>query len=182
MINILSVDFDWIMEPSIGLYNSMIHGSNSEMDWETIKTFAPGVTFEADYNKYWMLTLYLGNIVHTDHHAIIDAMKDWGINQKHYCLYNIDHHHDCGYGNMDVENYVEELAAQPLNCGNWVIKALDQFPNLKRYTWIDNKNSDAGLRDDIISKFKELVIVSDINVLNFINIDYDTFASNNLRH
>ena len=50
-------------------------------------------------------------------------------------IYNIDHHHDCGYHLKE-----EPLLKQELSCANWVAK-IKEINLLDRYIWIKNTNS-----------------------------------------
>ena len=133
-MNVVSIDFDIIMAPSIELYKS----------FEQPKLYEDYYTnlFNADliiYNKLtnWLLD-NIPNLNKNDiyfiesHEQIIDVLpKDNNI-----CLINIDHHHDLGYGppeELDKDNL-------PLNCGNWGLYLLKN--NLiNDYTWIKNGNS-----------------------------------------
>ena len=172
-IKILSVDLDWIMEPSINMYNGLASG-NTNLD-EFLKQ-NPGISLEGDLDKYKTLSIYLKNICNKitlpdriqfriNHDEIINCIDNiWKLDKEKYDIYNIDHHHDCGYG---IEKY-SDVVDQGLTCGNWVMYC----KNLRNYTWINNKNSDCGLIDEIIEKLTQFTYVSDINLINFINFDY----------
>lgn len=179
-INILSVDFDWIMAPSIVAYNEFAHGGGSN-DWEVIQSLMPGVSFKADMDKYLQLVVYLTNICDklkdrncfltaNSHDDIVHCMtKEWKIGNKPYNIYNIDHHHDCGYGN---DFNLAELNKQELSCANWAVKLLNECPNYQSYTWIKNNNSSMSIPDDILEIMPYHVFSSDINVINYVNFDY----------
>ena len=102
-INILSVDFDWIMEPSIYAYNSLII-NDSAVEQVLIDTKSPGAIFLPDYNKYYELIQLLFSrklnskdvYIAESHNEIITAIHNWNIDNN-IIIYNIDHHHDCGY-------------------------------------------------------------------------------------
>lgn len=133
-MNIVSIDFDIIMAPSIELYKSIEY---SNLPYENYYIDL----FKADLIIYQKLTNWLlnniPNLNETDiyfiesHEQIINFLpKDNNIS-----LCNIDHHHDLGYGPP------AELDKEPLNCGNWGLYLLKN--NLIHdYTWIKNGNSE----------------------------------------
>ena len=132
-MNIITIDFDIIMKPSIEFYNNSVPRTN----WEQIFSMnSIACNFPADYKIYQKLTKYLLNIIDElkqenvifikNHETLIKFLNP---NEKYY-VYNIDHHHDCGY---NKENPKEE----ELSCANWV----HHVPNLKGYTWIKDSNS-----------------------------------------
>lgn len=153
MKNILSIDFDIIMEPSIQFYNNMTH-----ISWEERSVGNNYVELlTANYMIYQKLTQFLINLTSSvpkekihfifDHHHIINFLDP----NEVYVVTNIDHHHDRGYPQKE-ENDIEK---QPLNCGNWV----NHVPNLTRYFWIKNYNS--------IPKINENTEVQGVNIMDF---------------
>jgi len=172
MVNILSVDFDWIMSPSIDLYNSKA-ADNLNVDISCPAT--RNVTLRPDYNQYKQLFIYLQNITNKindpkkvifcdKHREIETCIKDkWKLDIPLH-VYNIDHHHDCGY-----ELTLQDTLKDGLHSGNWAV-AID---NIKKYTWIGNANSETlTLTDEKIKHFNEFMMVNDINAINYINFDY----------
>ena len=171
-INILSVDFDWIMEPSIKAYNDITDGL-IPLD-ETLAS-SPGITISPSYAKFKDLVIYTGNIAQTmvasnhvvfgkNHNEIITSIENiWHINRP-YNIYNIDHHHDCGY---TVET-LEELYNQGLGCGNWV----PYCKNLNEYIWINNRNSDLQIIDEVFQNFHKFTRTSDLHLIDYIPFDY----------
>lgn len=168
------------MAPSIVAYNSFAQGGGQN-DWALIEGMMPGVSFKADMDKYLQLMIYLTNIClqlkdpscfcsAANHDALLDCMKhEWNIQNRPYRIYNIDHHHDAGYGDNLT---AEVLDGQPLSCANWATKIQEQFPGYKRYTWINNFNSETGIPDDIMARLPNFSMCSDINLINFIQFDY----------
>lgn len=154
MKNILSIDFDIIMEPSIQFYNNMTH-----ITWNEIgkgNNYVDILT--ANYDTYHKLTKYLLSLtkklpkehIHFiyDHHHIVSMLDE----NEQYNVVNIDHHHDKGYPQREQE----DILSQPLNCGNWV-----RFvPNLNKYTWIKNPNSISVIGENIES-------VPGLNIANY---------------
>lgn len=143
MKNIVSIDFDIIMAPDIEKYNNIAGNIN----WQAMEQLG----IKADFTHYKRLTKWLIStmkfleskdiVLIKDHGQILNYIpEDEDIN-----LWNIDHHHDCGYRNS-------------LNCGNWACK----IPNLKNYTWINNSTS---ILDD--SKSETILINSSFSLINY---------------
>lgn len=172
-INILSIDFDWIMEPCIEFYNDK---ATQSIALDELLKLSPNIYIKPDYQKFSTLVTYATNIAQTlpnaknvyfgvNHQEIISAIENiWDIKDKSYHIYNIDHHHDCGYGVTTLQ----EINKQGLTCGNW----LAYCKNLKSYTWINNKNSHIEMPDEVFQKLSKYTFSSDINIINYINFDY----------
>lgn len=135
-MNVLSIDFDIIMAPSINLYNSMV----PQAHWEDLlKTLPNLATTPADLNIYSKILRYLLRTVDKtspiyiaySHSFIKDYLQyDYDLN-----IVNIDHHHDIFYDEKD-----KECKLQDCTCANWVKYFYDQG-QLKNYTWVHNDNS-----------------------------------------
>lgn len=133
-MNIVSIDFDIIMAPSIELYRSLGNKPSYDNYYSNL--------FNADLTIYSKLTNWLlnniPNLNETDiyfiesHEQIVNFLpKDTDIS-----LFNIDHHHDLGYApseELDKDNF-------SLDCGNWGLYLLKN-KLINNYTWIKNKNS-----------------------------------------
>lgn len=172
MVNILSVDFDWIMEPCINLYNGMADdGINLSQNVEELKH----IQCVPDYNKFYQISVYIKNIAKTindnskiyfcdKHREILDCINDkWKLDIPVH-IYNIDHHHDCGYFG-DIKKNTENGPGS----NNWALMS----DKIKKYTWINNKNSETiSLNNDIIQHFDVFEQSSDINLINYIKFDY----------
>ena len=168
------------MAPSIVAYNSFAQGGGSN-DWDVIHALMPGVTFKADMDKYFQLVVYLSNIcsklpdpkrflTSSSHDILVQCMiNDWKIGKRPYHIFNIDHHHDCGYG--DCLDY-DKFKQQPLTCANWALKVKEKCPNYQSYTWIKNDNSDTQIPEDILDMLPTHIFSSDISVINYVNFDY----------
>ena len=138
---ILTIDFDIVMAPSIGLYNDII-GDQKGVD-KIIKQYPlMEYTFTADFFIYEAVTRALMNLfkkvpakdVHfiKEHHSLIKLVEG----MKDIDLINIDHHHDIGYDRVMPTTKI----LRP-ECGNWV-KYLADKGVIKSYVWINNENSD----------------------------------------
>lgn len=134
-MNIVSIDFDIIMKPSIEYYNNVM---NKE------EAFASPLmqVCTADLTIYTKLTKWLiemtkemnaDDIIFIEsHEAIINYIpKDPKVR-----LINIDHHHDVGYHPTDVDVDL----GKNLHCGNWG-KYLLKHNLIDDYIWICNENS-----------------------------------------
>lgn len=104
-MNVLSIDFDIIMAPSINLYNNMVPG----LKWDELLKNLPNLsTTPADLNIYSDLLRYLLRTIDKtssiyiaySHSFIKDYLQyDYDLN-----ITNIDHHHDIFYNIKDTEN------------------------------------------------------------------------------
>lgn len=135
-MNIVTIDLDIIMEPSIQYYNNI---QNRQ------KAFHEPImqNCQANLDTYNKISVWLYNtakIISEDnivfiesHEQILNHIPD---NEKFF-LINIDHHHDLGYDNE--EKII--LEKKDVNCGSWGRYLLNN--NLiNAFIWIGNKNSD----------------------------------------
>ena len=171
MKNILSIDFDIIMAPTIWLYNNMV----PEQKWDDLMTSPYMKLATADLNHYQRLTNYLLHLssvlpkekIHfvLDHEQI--AFKLAQTPEEKYVITNIDHHHDIVYHDKDI-NYIEG----PPTCATWV-KWLADRNMVERYRWINNNNS-TGVFKEELEKFINTTI--DFRNFNFRSKRTDTGA------
>ena len=175
-MRILSIDFDWVMEPCIEAYNKI--SRQNELGpykvWETIEKVMPGVSFEMDFQKYNTLYFFLRDtlsingtkslIIEPHHEAIIDVIMSTAAEGETLEIINIDHHHDLGYFEHERNN--PELRGD----GNWVSYIMARGYNVQSYTWINNKNSrDINFYPDI----KNLNVSSDLGLLTYSSKPFD---------
>jgi len=172
-LNILSIDFDWIMQPTIEAYNNLCHG-NSPLGpkeiWEQIEMTMPGFEAHCDLNRftdlYFTLKEVIKNLTKDDcyvglaHDELYKFMKM--LDAKKYNIYNIDHHHDLGYHITD-----ESLDEQSISLANWAAKAHFDL-NMYKYTWIHNPNS--YMPEKIPEKLK-YTHTTDLRILDEIKFD-----------
>jgi hypothetical protein len=89
-------------------------------NWEEIiKMNSIAQSFPANLNIYQKITQYLLDIIKDmdkkdvifikNHETIIEFLNK----ENNHIVYNIDHHHDCGYGK-------KEEIMDKLTCANWV--------------------------------------------------------------
>ena len=141
MYQVLTIDFDIIMGPSIQLYNDII-GDNKGID-KVIKQYPLlEYTLTGDMFVYEALTRELmklyrqltpSDIYFTrEHQTAVRILEPL----EKFKLYNIDHHHDLGYNRtMPTSKIIRP------ECGNWV-KYLYDKGKIEKYIWICNNNSD----------------------------------------
>lgn len=139
MKNILTIDFDIIMKPSIQLYNDY-----ATDNWIELLQMPEARLFRADMNIYHKLTNYVLLLLDQmnfedvyfieDHSQMIKYLQ----NEYNISLINIDHHHDCGYESDQLNHFI---SLENINCGNWCKRLLDNN-QLTSYVWIKNTNSD----------------------------------------
>lgn len=178
-MRVLSIDFDWVMEPCIEVYNDFSrarHVIGAKGAWEDIEQKIPMIHqlgLEMDYKKYQELYyLIMGVIqenpnikiaIRSEHDMIIPIIKSY-FSSKDYTLslINVDHHHDLGY----VGDTYEECG-----CANWVMHlARDKnIPHLS-YQWIHNTNSEMGQHESIPCSLMENNSTQLVNI-DIANID-----------
>ena len=137
-MNIVTIDFDIIMGPSIGLYNNLINSETRASD--LVKDFPYLNCANADLNTYEFLTRYYINILKKldkskiyfikSHEQVVPLVSK----NRDANLINIDHHHDVGY---DIKFDKPIISS---SCGNWVKYCRDR-KLLDSYCWIKNDNS-----------------------------------------
>lgn len=140
MKNIVTIDFDIIMGPSIEGYNDLI---TDQISLELLANKFPFYNYaEADLYVYEYLTRYLTEIVtHTDDKNKIKFITSHDLmyhicknEQEPFNLINIDHHHDINYN----DNWDKPIV--DVDTGNWV-KRLFDMGKINRYIWVANTNS-----------------------------------------
>ena len=134
MNNIVTIDFDIIMQPSIESYNVLV---DTLYPIDTIIRDYPHMdNAQANLYIYQKLTDMIFKTIKRlesdkiifimNHHNVLDCISDYNT----LSLVNIDHHHDLGYKDYNYYNNV-------LDCGNW-IKHLYEEGRLDSYLWINN--------------------------------------------
>ena len=144
MKQIVTIDFDIIMGPSIGIYNNWVGGEDTTVD-NIIKQFSCLSLPDADLDKYRLLTHFI-NSVDADKISFITRHREMERFVSEFDepieLVNIDHHHDIDYFGKDTEEVLD---------GNWVKYYFDNN-KISKYCWINNVNSDPPT-DEVISKY-----------------------------
>lgn len=170
MKNIVTIDFDIIMAPSIEGYNDMI---NDEMPLKYLANKFPyfGMA-EPDLYIYEYVTRYLTEILTTikdkdqikfisTHDLMYHICKK---EKEKFNLINIDHHHDINYKDSWISPVVE------IDTGNWV-KRLFDMNKINRYVWVGNSNSS-------MFNIKDCPFSEQISINNLRNYDLGQLAAN----
>ena len=155
MKNILSIDFDIIMAPTIWLYNNIV----PQQKWNDLNSSPYMQLATADLLHYHRLTnylLYLTKKLSKDNiHFVLDheqiAFKLAQTPEEKYVITNIDHHHDVAYHDKDVP-FIEG----PPTCAT-CLKWLSERGMVERYRWINNGNSN-GIFNKELEKFIDVTI------------------------
>ena len=140
-MNIVTIDFDIIMGPSIGVYNNAV---NEDFKVDSIIEDYPFLSnVPADLNIYEYLTRYIVDVIKVlpqdkiqfirSHEQIVPLVSKY----RNANLVNIDHHHDIGY---EIEDWAKPIVGKP-QCGNWVKKLFDTKV-INHYDWVSNPLSD----------------------------------------
>ena len=146
-MKILTIDFDIIMAPSIGIYNDLVPKYTIEELVEKNKYIALATIDYLHYKRLTGLLLHYiqqlsqDNIIFIiDHEQVLDYIP----NHEKIELINIDHHHDLGYNQTAAQTVLSTV--EP-DCSTWV-KYLFDNNQLQSYTWINNSNSIEPLFDE----------------------------------
>lgn len=143
-MNIVTIDFDIIMKPSISFYNNMVDVDTPMKDY--IDEFSFLTNIPADLYIYDYLTRYIIKSMNrgcrkiyfiNSHESAVEIIKTLS-STGDVVLYNIDHHHDLGY---DMSEKDWRMPATKAVVGNWVKYCKDKR-YIDDYFWIHNENSD----------------------------------------
>lgn len=143
-MNVVTIDFDIIMKPSISFYNDMVDVENPLKDY--VEEFSYLTNIPADLYIYDFISRYITksmvggcrNVYFINsHESAVDIIEKLPKDEEIH-LYNIDHHHDLGY-DMDDKDWI--MPARKSDVGNWVKYCKDRR-YIADYTWIHNDNSD----------------------------------------
>jgi len=142
MWKILSIDIDYIMAPSIHVYDDWVndHWVDTHIQWKMITQKMGVEPISCEKRVKYLLQVYekaLSSLklpeqikFSKDHHQLLNYVGD----RHDLIIDNIDHHHDIFYEGWNSVNEVNE--------GNWVWW-LDHNHQLQKYTWYGNKNSES---------------------------------------
>lgn len=142
-MNVVTIDFDIIMEPSISFYNNMVDIEDPMKDY--VDKFSFLTNIPADLYIYDYLTRYIVRAAKQNqeiyfvnsHDKVIDILKTIPHDEQ-IDLYNIDHHHDLGY-DMESADWIRPMFKYDLS--NWVKYARDK-KMVDTFYWVHNENSD----------------------------------------
>lgn len=136
MKQIVSIDFDIIMAPSISLYNDKVPA----LSWDTLLEDPYMKLLIIDPEHYSKIFKYIIRCCQSLSKEQIHFIEDHGQAVRYITepcdLINIDHHHDLGYDDLNPQ----KDDTQSPTCANWV-KYLQQQSLINNYMWINNANS-----------------------------------------
>ena len=154
-MDVLSIDFDIIMAPTIEYYNHM----TPQRSWEDMQQENPYlIAPKMDLEHYNYLICLLNKVIDENtevyvafnHKMIVDFLK----NDTDLSIINIDHHHDLSY------NPNEEK--QNPDCANWA-KYLFEQNKMRNYVWAKNANSQMPI-DIVVDQIKNYnYVIEDFN-------------------
>lgn len=169
MKNILTIDFDILMNQDIELYNCHIDNNYGIEDLMQYSKILEQCDF--DHRLYAILTNYILNILFnaekeqfyfiTNHEEIIDLIDEDSN------IFNIDHHHDLGY-----QRELKEEDINGIGCANWGYYG---FKNklIKNYIWIHDTNSQMIINEELFNRYNIYTINFDDLNLNEIDLSFD---------
>ena len=184
-MNILSIDLDWIMEPSIEAYNhiTMEDRLGPARMWEKIMSIIPNINLDCDlskfHNLYFLLLdkgkhlvfkdIYIGYDHHEIYNFLLNSTDITTDTPLH--IVNIDHHHDLGYPELNDE----QRAFNELSIANWMYYINKDY-NVQEYMWINNKNS-LPPREQEIQQLKKYIHTTDLTILDHMHFDKIFFCT-----
>lgn len=141
---ILSIDLDFILSPSIQLYNDLVVKEPYYKLWEMIEYSRNVENFLLyDENKLKFIYDILKKVKNhktyfgETHENILFMIEENITTKDKIDLYNIDHHHDINF-NVTQEDLAYNWDV--VDCGSW-ITFLQKNKIINNYFWINNKNS-----------------------------------------
>jgi hypothetical protein len=188
IMQVLSIDIDYIMGPSIDLYQGLWWEPNSTCRWEKLydSTDFKESHFNIDQgNLIFCYEVFLRSIKNCDnvafaydHDSILYHISDY----ENIDLINIDHHDDVVCEDSFYDDYVKKLEYEyhavkdcdRIHEGNWV-SWLQHKGKLNSYTWVCNENSNRNLneKEDYISSIIKNYNRTIRQDCKFINYNFD---------
>ena len=134
-MKVVTIDFDILMHQDLMIYNDAV-----KHKWFNLLNNPMMQTLRINTNLFSILTLWLLDQIKDmnssqiffikDHQSVNHILEVFNIDKCE--LYNIDFHHDLGYGPNPLE--------EKLHCGNWALKLLES-EKLISYTWLNAQES-----------------------------------------
>ena len=173
-MKVLSIDLDYIMEPSIEIYNGIHFSNNPSLRWEKLFDNIPFKESHFEINQANLLYCYktflkaLKNCDNVsfgyEHDSILFSIDNFA----NIDLINIDHHDDVfggeyyldmSYDEALKKEYYEIVRHDRVHEGNWGAWLMSK-DKLNSFTWIGNKNSGNKNRNkfnkDLIGNYQNL--------------------------
>lgn len=164
---ILTVDFDIIMDPCIKLYNKDINAhENDRVIWESLErmyNIDKHLSYDSNIllgiERVMLLALLNGATFKAirNHDEILedDDFKMWNEQNCLFDITNVDYHHDLGY---TEEGEARALDQDVYDCTDWA-GYLYHRGKLGRYDWVKAKSSDIPPKD----VFKHSLVIQRFN-------------------
>lgn len=185
---VLSIDLDYIMEPSIKKYNELYFNLNSKMRWEQLynNTDYDENSFDIDEKNFlFCFDIFCKSMMNCknvtfgyDHDEILYSIKKW----SNIDIINIDWHDDIiegryfgFYNNIVVAANREycDIQNDEVTEGNWGAW-LNAKKKLNSFTWICGNNSGSFEKNNVIkSLMKEKLNFSHKDDYVFKNYKFD---------
>lgn len=173
-MKVLSIDLDYIMKPSIEVFNSVFFDDNPTLRWENLFNnvdFKESHFYIDQSNLLFCFNTFLKALKNCnnvsfgyDHDSILFSIAEY----EDIEIINIDHHDDVFGGDYTNESpledalkqeYYEILKHNRIHEGNWAAW-LSGKEKLKSFTWIGNENSGNKSRNfynsEIIPNYKNV--------------------------
>jgi len=182
-MRVLSIDLDYIMKPSIEIFNEVFFNDNPTLRWEKLfdnVDFKESHFYIDQSNLLYCFNIFLKSLKNCssvsfgyEHDSILFSIAEY----ENIEIINIDHHDDVFGGDYvkemtDEEAYKMEfyelLKHNRVHEGNWGAW-LAGNNKLKSFTWIGNDNS--GNKDR--NKYNEKIIE------NYQNLERENYQFNN---
>ena len=180
-MRVLSIDLDYIMGPTIELYNGLFFDQNPSTRWRNLferSDFRENHIFIDQSNLMFCYNTFLKSLKNCknvsfgyDHDSILYQISDF----SNVDLINIDHHDDVFAADYNDEyhqflekEYSEIVESNKVHEGNWVAW-LASKGKLKSYTWIGNQNSGNKIRNDFNAQI----------VPNYLNVEKENYKFDN---
>lgn len=179
-MKVLSIDLDYIMGPSIELYNGLFFDDNPSLRWRQLYDFSDFKEhhFYIDQsNLLFCYNTFLKSIKNCknvsfgyEHDSILFDLKDY----ENIEIVNIDHHDDFFGGDYEphlggldreYQNIINHDIIHEGNWGAW----LSSLGKLKSFTWIGNSNSSNKKSIQKISQY----------LPNFSNVEKENYQFEN---
>jgi hypothetical protein len=184
-MKVLSIDLDYIMKPSIEIYNGIHFNPNASLRWFGLfqNTEFQESNFVIDQsNLLFCFDVYMKALQHCDsvdfgydHDSILFKLKDC----QNIDLINIDHHDDVFGGDYDghVEDpyqyeYDQIIHFNRIHEGNWGAWLASQ-DKISSFTWIGNENSRNKIRNETNASLMPNYLNVEKNNYTFDNYNFD---------
>ena len=178
-MRVLSIDLDYIMSPSIEIYNNLVYDYNPSTRWRNIldhTAIRDNHIYIDQGNLLFCFDTFLKALQNCnsvsfgyEHDSILFDIKHF----SNIDLINIDHHDDvfCADYRQDFDfetalqkEYFEICNANRVHDGNWIAWLASQ-KKINSYTWIGNKNSSCKSKNFFNKKI----------VPNYLNVERDNY-------